>query len=75
VRVERIAQGTNIFRLVLPETRASRLRERLQAAGVVVPPPVRSAQGEMAVQLNVNETWNRADAVTLAAKFEKALAS
>jgi len=75
VRVDRIAQGTNIFRLVLPETRASGLRERLQAAGVVVPSPVRSAQGEMAVQLHVNETWNRADAAALAAKFEKALAS
>ncbi len=75
VRAERIAQGTNIFRLVLPETRASRLRERLQAAGVVVPSPVRSTQGEMAVQLHVNETWNRTDAATLAAKVEKALAS
>jgi len=75
VRVERIAQGTNIFRLVLPETRASGLRERLRAAGVVVPSPVRSAQGEMALQLHVNETWNRADAAMLAAKFEMALAS
>ena len=75
VRVERTAQGTNIFRLVVPETRASGLRERLQAAGVVVPAPVPSTQGERAMQLHVNETWNRADAAMLAAKFEMALAS
>ena len=75
VRVERIAQGTNIFRLVFPETHASGLRERLLAAGVVVPSPVPSAQGERAMQLHVNETWNRADAAMLAAKFEKAVAS
>jgi len=73
VRAERIAQGTNIFRLVLPQARASGLRERLLAAGVVVPAPIRRTQGELVVQLHVNETWNRTDAAALAAKFDQAL--
>jgi threonine aldolase len=72
LRVERVRNGTNIFRLIVPESRAAQLRERLGQHNVVLPRPGRESSG-MAFWLQVNETWNRTTGSRLAEQFSSAL--
>jgi threonine aldolase len=71
-RVERVDNGTNIFRLVAPGKTAGRMSERLAAEGVALPTP--GQRGSDAVfWLQVNETWNRTTGSRLADQFKKTL--
>lgn len=72
VRVERIANGTNIFRVIVPGRKARRLRERLTENDVFLPAPWQ--RGNDAVfSLQVNETWNRTTGPQLVEQFRNAL--
>ncbi len=73
VRVERIPNGTNVFRMIVADARAEALPDRLRARGIVLPPPNRGAEGAVFV-LNVNETWNRTTGPRLADEIRRALA-
>ena len=68
--VERINNGTNLFRLRVTGTDPLRFRTRLNRAGVSVGRPSNTGQFLIAV----NETWNRRPADDLAAVFVEALA-
>ena len=68
--VERINNGTNLFRLRVTGTDPLRFRAKLDRAGVSVGRP--SATGQFLIA--VNETWNRRPADELAAIFVEALA-
>lgn len=68
--VERINNGTNLFRLRVTGTDPLRFRAKLDRAGVSVGRP--SATGQFLIA--VNETWNRRPADELAAVFVEALA-
>lgn len=72
VRIERITNGTNIFRLVVPESKAQALGNRLLAQHIVLTKPARSADGA-AFNMYVNETWNRTTGARLAEQFRRAL--
>ena len=73
LRVERVANGTNVFRLVMPDAaKAESLREHLRTHDVMMPRPVKSAEGAV-FTLQVNETWNRTTGAALAEKFQRAL--
>ncbi len=72
VRIERVPNGTNIFRLVAPRGKATRLRERLAEDGVFLPGPVQRGQ-DAVFWLQVNETWNRTTGSQLVEQFRKAL--
>jgi threonine aldolase len=72
VRVERVRNGTNIFRLVVPAPRADKLRERLAQQRVILPQPAEESSG-MVFWLQVNETWNRTTGSRLAGQFSSAL--
>jgi threonine aldolase len=67
--VERIASGTNLFRLRLRGTDPASLQKRLAARGVLLPAP----QGD-AFLIGVNETLNRTTASELTDAFARALA-
>src|SRR5580765_2800727 len=67
--VERIASGTNLFRLRLRGTDPAALQKRLAARGVLLPAP----QGD-AFLIGVNETLNRTTASELTDAFARALA-
>jgi threonine aldolase len=67
--IERVPNGTNIFRLKAFNVNAPVYRDRLEGAGVYAPQP---GQGDW-FSLQVNETWRRAPAEELAARFRKAL--
>ncbi len=72
VRVERVPNGTNVFWLIVPLNKATRLRQRLADGGVALPGP--GQQGQEAVfWLQVNETWNRTTGARLIEQFRKAL--
>ncbi len=73
VRVERIANGSNIFRLHVPAPRAQGLRERLRTSGVVIATPVAGMNDEATLAVLVNETWNRRSGAELAGLFRAAL--
>ena len=73
VRVDRVAHGTNVFRLRVPAKQAQGLRERLRARGVAVAPPSVGAAGEATFGVQVNETWNRRSGSELAGVFRAAL--
>jgi threonine aldolase len=67
--VERIASGTNLFRLRLRGTDPAAFQKRLAARGVLLPAP----QGD-AFLIGVNETLNRTTAAELTDAFARALA-
>jgi len=67
-RVERIANGTNIFRLRVSGVTPSAYQQRLVAAGVNM---ADSHDGSFALQ--VNETWGRASAAEISGRFIAAL--
>jgi threonine aldolase len=67
--VERIASGTNLFRLRLRGTDAAAFQKRLAARGVLLPSP----QGD-AFLIGVNETLNRTTAAELTDAFARTLA-
>jgi threonine aldolase len=73
VRIERVANGTNVFRMVVADAGAEALPERLRTRGVVLPPPNRGPEGAVFV-LTVNETWNRTTGARLADQVRRALA-
>lgn len=70
VRVERVANGTNVARLRLSGSDPSQVASRLAERGIVLPHP--TAEG--VVTLGVNESWNRTTGSLLAAAFAQALA-
>jgi len=72
VRVERVRNGTNIFRLIVPAQLAGKLRERLAQQQVMLPQPAQESTG-MVYWLQVNETWNRTTGPRLAEQFSSAL--
>jgi len=71
-RVERIANGTNVFRLVVARERADTLRTRLARDGIVVSRPF-ERNGESVFSLLVNESWNRTTGPQLIERFNNAL--
>lgn len=73
VRIERVTNGTNVFRMVVNDAKAESLPERMRAQRVVMPAPVRGNDGAVFV-LNVNETWNRTNGPKLADQLRRALA-
>jgi threonine aldolase len=73
VRVERVTNGTNVFRILMTDVgKAESLRERLRAQAVIIPRPAKSAEGAV-FTLQVNETWNRRTGAALAELFQRAL--
>ncbi len=72
VRVERVQNGTNIFKLVVPEPKAEAFSERLRAQQIVLAKPARTPEGSV-FNLYVNETWNRTTGARLAEQFRRTL--
>ena len=70
-KIDRVPNGTNVFKLTVAASRADRLRERLLAQGVVLPAHGNTPAGAMFV-LQVNETWNRTTGEKLAEQFQRA---
>lgn len=66
--VERIPDGTNIFRVRVPTVNGPVYQGRLEAAGVSAHAPA-----EQWLTIQVNETWNRAPASEIADRFRRAL--
>jgi threonine aldolase len=66
--VERIPNGTNVFRLRLTSVNAPVYLGRLEAAGI----SARTPTGDW-LTLQVNETWARLPASEITARFRKAL--
>ena len=71
-QIERVPNGTNIFRLIVAEARSEAVRERLRGQGVVLPSAAKRAD-KAAFSLQVNETWNRTTGVRLADMINRAL--
>ena len=72
-QIERVPHGTNIFRLIVAETRSEAARERLRGQGVLLPNA--ATRGDKAAfTLQVNETWNRTTGARLADLVNRALA-
>lgn len=74
LRIERIANGTNVFRMLVADAKAEALSERARARGLVLPRPSRVPEGWRFV-LSVNETWNRTTGPRLADELQRALAA
>ena len=66
--LERIPNGTNVFRMRLTGVNAPVYLSRLEAAGI----SARTPTGDW-LTLQVNETWARLPAAEIAARFRKAL--
>lgn len=66
--IERIAHGTNIFRLRVFGVNAPVYQGRLEAAGIGTPPPF-----DEWFTLQLNETWSRVTADEIAGRFRKGL--
>jgi threonine aldolase len=66
--IERIPNGTNIFRLRVSSVNAPVYRMRLAENGIIAEEPVGDA-----FSMRVNETWNRAPAPEIARRFITAL--
>ncbi len=66
VKAQRIAQGTNIFRVPVAGVDTTRLRDTLAARGISIATP---AAGSPLMTLNVNESWARRPASELATDF------
>ena len=71
-RVERIANGTNIFRLVVAREQAKALRNRLARESVFLTRPFEH-NGEAVFSMLVNESWNRTTGAQLTSQFLAAL--
>jgi len=71
-RVERIVNGTNIFRLVVARDQAETLRIRLARDGLFLSQPF-ERDGDAVFSLLVNETWNRTTGAQLTSRFLAAL--
>ena len=71
-RIERIANGSNVFRLVVPGDRADAMRSRLANQGVMLTRPG-TRDGAAVFWLQVNETWNRTTGEKLVEQFSSAL--
>ena len=71
-QIERVPNGTNIFRLIVAEARSEAARERLRAQGVLLPNAGKRAE-RAAFTLQVNETWNRTTGARLADLINRAL--
>jgi threonine aldolase len=67
--LQRVPQGTNIFRMRLTGVNGPVYQGRLESAGVSARVP---AGGEW-FTLQVNETWTRASAAEIAGRFRRAL--
>jgi threonine aldolase len=74
IRIERIPNGTNIFKLIITDTSATVFRERLGAQGIRAPEPLLRS-GSAIFTLSVNETWNRLSGEQLVQHFKHALES
>lgn len=74
IRIERVPNGTNVFRMIVADPKADALPERLRARGIVIPSPIRGPDGAVFV-LNVNETWNRTTGARLAEQVRRGLAA
>ncbi len=74
VRVERVQNGTNIFKLVVPEPKAETFSERLRVRQIALGKPSRSADGAV-FNIYVNESWNRSTGARLAEQFRQALST
>jgi threonine aldolase len=70
VRVEPIANGTNLRHVALKGVDTKAMRQRLAAKGILLP----AAAASGTLTLGVNETWNRMPAVELAREFAGAIA-
>jgi threonine aldolase len=66
--IERVPNGTNVFRLRLTSVNAPVYLGRLEAAGI----SARTPTGDW-ITIQVNETWARLPAAEIAARFRKAL--
>jgi threonine aldolase len=66
--IERIANGTNIFRMRIQNANPPVYQQRLESAGVLV----HDATG-LIFTLQVNETWNQVPAAEIVARFRRAL--
>lgn len=66
--IERVPNGTNIFRLRPSGVNSPVYRDRLEGAGISARPP-----GGQWMTLQVNETWGRVSSPEIAARFRKAL--
>jgi threonine aldolase len=66
--IERVPNGTNVFRLRLTSVNAPVYLGRLEAAGI----SARTPTGDW-ITVQVNETWARLPAAEIAARFRKAL--
>ena len=66
--IERIPNGTNIFRMRIQNVNPPVYQQRLESAGVLV----HDAAG-LIFTLQVNETWNRLPGAEIAGRFRKAL--
>ncbi len=73
-QIERVPNGTNIFRLIVADARSEPARERLRAQGVLLPNAGKRAE-KAAFTLQVNETWNRTTGARLADMINRALYS
>lgn len=71
-RIERVQNGTNVFRLVVPGDKAEALRSRLIDQGVMLSRPG-TRDGAAVFWLQVNETWNHTTGEKLVEQFSNAL--
>lgn len=70
--IERIPNGTNVFRMSVADNAAAALQERLHARNIHLPRPW-VGSGRATFSLAVNETWNRTSGQALAREFARAL--
>jgi threonine aldolase len=66
--IERIANGTNIFRMRVQGAKPTEYRQRLESAGINTLAPA-----DEWFTIQVNETWARVPAQTITARFRQAL--
>jgi threonine aldolase len=66
--IERIPDGTNIFRLRTPGANAPAYQTRLEGVGISARLPTTDT-----LTVQVNETWNRASAAEIIGRFQRAL--
>jgi hypothetical protein len=72
LRVERVPNGTNVFRVALPLKKAQGVRTCLAREGVNVSLPAQHGD-EAVFSLLVNESWNRITGDRLAGMWINAL--
>lgn len=73
MQIERIPNGSNIFRLRVAAAKAVSLRDSLMTKAVVLP-KWGTSDGQAIFQLHVNESWNGRDGGELATMFKRAAA-